>query len=116
MKNELEKFGHALRGWRMLATQEAHGRFHHLALVLATLLGWFVNLSRTEWLALVICSAGVIGSEAINSAIEALADVVQPNHDPRIKRVKDLAAGAVLVFSLAAAVVGLLIFVPHLLT
>lgn len=57
----------------------------------------------------------VLSAEAVNSAIEALADVVSPNYHEGIKRTKDLAAGAVLILAICAAIIGLMIFVPKLL-
>ena len=56
----------------------------------------------------------VLSAEAVNSAIEALADRVSPAYDEAIKRTKDLAAGAVLLLAIASAVVGLIIFLPKL--
>lgn len=56
----------------------------------------------------------VLAAEAFNSAIEALADRVNESYDEAIKRTKDLASGAVLLLAIAAAVVGLIIFVPKL--
>jgi diacylglycerol kinase (ATP) len=53
-------------------------------------------------------------AEAFNSALEALADAVHPNRDPRVGRSKDLAAGAVLVAAIASAVIGALVFGPRL--
>ena len=52
--------------------------------------------------------------EAINSAIEALADTISTDYHPLIGRAKDLAAGAVLFAALTAALIGLLIFVPRI--
>ena len=57
----------------------------------------------------------VLAAEAVNSAIEALADRVSPGYDEAIKRTKDLAAGAVLLTAIAAAAVGLLIFIPKIM-
>ena len=67
-----------------------------------------------EWVAVWLAIGGVLAAEALNSSIEALADVVSPGYNEAIKRVKDLAAGAVLLLALAAAIVGLIIFVPYI--
>ena len=61
-----------------------------------------------------LCIGLVLSAEAVNSAIEALADRVSPAYDEAIKRTKDLAAGAVLLLAIASAVVGLIIFLPKL--
>jgi len=62
-----------------------------------------------------LCFAMVIGIELINTSIEALCDKVEPKQDPQIKKVKDIAAGAVLFVSICAAIVGLYIMLPKLL-
>ena len=68
-----------------------------------------------EWVAIVFAIGSVFAAEAVNSSIEALADLVSPGYNEAIKRTKDLAAGAVLILAIAAAVVGCLIFIPKLL-
>jgi len=60
-----------------------------------------------------VCIGAVLGAEALNSAIERLADRVQPEQDPAIHDVKDLSAGAVLVLSVATAVVGVVVLWPY---
>ena len=67
-----------------------------------------------EWIVICLCIGLVLSAEAVNSAIEALADRVSPAYDEAIKRTKDLAAGAVLLLAIASAVVGLIIFLPKL--
>lgn len=59
---------------------------------------------------------GGISAEAVNSSIEALADLVSPEYNEAIKRTKDLAAGAVLLMAIAAAIVGFVIFIPKIAT
>ena len=57
----------------------------------------------------------MLATEAVNSSIEAIADLVSPGYNEAIKRTKDLAAGAVLILAIAAAIVGLIIFVPKII-
>lgn len=75
---------------------------------------FLVGLSSMEWIVICLCIGLVLSAEAVNSAIEALADRVSPAYDEAIKRTKDLAAGAVLLLAIASAVVGLIIFLPKL--
>ena len=72
--------------------------------------------SSTEWIAIVFAIGSVLAAEAVNSSIEALADLVSPEYNEAIKRTKDLAAGAVLILAISAAIVGLIIFIPKILT
>ena len=76
--------------------------------------GALLGLSRMEWVAVVVVIGAVLAAEAVNSSIEALADLVSPEYNEAIKRTKDLAAGAVLIMAIAAAIVGLIIFIPKI--
>lgn len=68
-----------------------------------------------EWIAVTIVIGAVLAAEAVNSSIEALADLVSPEYNEAIKRTKDLAAGAVLWMAIAAAIVGFIIFIPKIM-
>ena len=77
--------------------------------------GIFFGITKAEWLAVIICIGMVITAEPFNSAIERLVDMVSPQWQSIAGEVKDIAAGAVLVTAIAAAIVGLIVFVPYLL-
>lgn len=77
-------------------------------------LGWLLNLSSTEFIIVILVITTVLATETFNTALEELCDKFQPTHDPHIARIKDLSAAAVLLTSLGAAVIGALIFVPHI--
>ena len=62
-----------------------------------------------------IAAAVALAAEAVNSSIEALADLVSPGYNEAIKRTKDLAAGAVLILAIGAATIGCIIFLPKFL-
>ena len=78
--------------------------------------GLFFQLSRGEWCWIVLAIAIVWTAEALNTAFEFLADAATPNFHPVVRDAKDVAAGAVLVTAIAAAIIGLIIFWPHLVT
>jgi diacylglycerol kinase (ATP) len=105
----------ALRGVYRLPRTCANARIHLLATVVVVGLGLWLEITRAEWLWITLAIAGVWTAEGVNSAIETLADRVSRDHDALIKEAKDLAAGAVLIAALAAAAIGLIIFVPRLL-
>jgi diacylglycerol kinase len=96
--------------------REPHAKLHLAGTVIVVALGWWFILSPTEWLAVTLTAGLVWSTEAMNTAIECLADRVCQEPDPLIGQVKDLAAGAVLLASLAALVVGAIIFLPRLIT
>lgn len=111
----MKSFRYAMQGIKLLVKYEPNARIHCFAAVAVAGAGWFLGLSRMEWVAVAIVIGAVLAAEAINSAIEALADFVSPDYQEAIKRTKDLAAGAVLLMAMASAAVGLLIFVPKIL-
>jgi diacylglycerol kinase (ATP) len=88
-------------------------RTHVIASVVAIILGLALGIDRTSWIAVVLCIGIVMGAEMLNTSIEELCDLVQPEIDPRIKSIKDIAAGAVLVIATSAGICGLIIFIPY---
>lgn len=108
-------FKHAFHGIRLLLRYEHNVRLHCLIGIYTVLAGFLLNISATEWMAVVIVCGCVLAAEALNTAVEQLADVVSPEYSEAIKKVKDLAAGGVLFMAVAAAIVGLIIFLPKLI-
>ena len=98
----------------MLASQH-NTRIHLLATVCACGLGLLIGISRLEWVAIAVAIVMVWVAEALNTAFEFLCDVASPEFHPLIQKAKDVAAAAVLLSAAGAAVIGLIVFVPHLL-
>lgn len=115
LRKRLRSFKFAGNGIRLLIAHEHNAWIHCFAAGCVTIAGWLIGLSSTEWIAIVFAIAMVLAAEAVNSSIEALADLVSPGYNEAIKRTKDLAAGAVLILAIGAAIVGLIIFVPKIL-
>ena len=105
-----EPFRHALRGLRDMLRRERHARFHALATVAVVIAGLVLDIDRRDWIALFLAIALVFGLEAMNTAIEALCDVVSPERDERVRLAKDVAAGGVLVAAVASLGVAALVF------
>lgn len=115
LRKRIASFGHAFRGVGAALRSEVHLRFHALATVVVVGLGFYFDITRTEW-ALVAAAVGSVWSaELVNTAVEAVVDLVSPDYHPLAGKAKDVAAAAVLLAALGALVVGLLIFVPRLL-
>ncbi|MEQ1745623.1 MAG: diacylglycerol kinase family protein [Saprospiraceae bacterium] len=112
----LNSFRYALHGLADLFRTQPNARFHLVASVAVVAAGFWLEISRLEWIAVVLCMALVIALEAINTALEYLTDVVSPDYHPLAGKAKDVAAAAVLVAAVGAAVVGGLVFLPKVLT
>ena len=111
----VRSFAAAFAGLGYLLGHEANARIHLALAIIAVALGLWLGLTPTEWALLCALFGLVIGLEALNSAVERLADLVLPRPDPRVRAIKDLAAGGVLAAALAAAAAGLFLFGPRLL-
>ncbi|MDR0537060.1 MAG: diacylglycerol kinase family protein [Tannerellaceae bacterium] len=113
LKKRLAGFKYAFRGVKLLK-HEHNARLHGIIGACVIVAGFLLNISRSEWIAVVIACGCVPAAEALNTAIERLADIVEPEYSEAVRNIKDIAAGGVLLMALAAAVVGLIVFVPRL--
>lgn len=111
----LRSFGYAFEGIRYLIWTQRNAQIHMCIAAIAVALGFALQISRGEWLALIIMIALVLAAEGANTAIEALVDLASPAYHPLAKVAKDVAAGTVLLTAIAAVVLGLVLFLPHLL-
>jgi len=106
----------AWAGIVLTARAEQSFRLQLLAALAVGVLGYFLKLSRAEWALLVVVAVSVLVLELLNSAVERLVDLFMPRMHQYAEEVKDIMAGAVFVMSLGAAIVGVIIFLPHLMT
>ena len=98
------KFKHAFDGIKEALKEKAIITQVILAF-LAVLGGLIIKLDSYEWLAFIICIAGVIALEILNSVIEKLCDLYSTEYNEKIKTIKDMASAAVLVFCIGALIV-----------
>ena len=110
-----ESFHYALCGIGHCLRHERNIRVHFFCGLLVILAGLLLDLSAAELAVVMLTVAVVIGAEMINTAMENVVDLLSPEYHPLAKVVKDVAAGTVLVLCFFAVLVGLLIFIPHLL-
>lgn len=97
-----------------LLRSEPNARIHLLATAFALIAGTALGLSGLEWALIVVAIALVLTAEALNTAVEQLANAVMPQQHPLVGSAKDLGAGAVLIAAVGAAVIGVLVLGPHL--
>ena len=104
----------ALNGIALAAESERSFRIHTVAMVVVTVLGWYLELAMLEWGLLFLTYAVMMGLEMLNSAIESLADFMHPDEHPAVKRVKDMAAGAVQVAAIFSIAIAIVLFGPKI--
>lgn len=115
LRKRFRSFGYAFCGIKTLLHDEHNSRIHLFAMVCVVIAGALLGLSSLEWCVVAICCGAVLMAEAMNSAIEAIADLVSPEFHPLIKKAKDVGAAGVLMMAIGAAVAGLIIFLPKIL-
>jgi diacylglycerol kinase (ATP) len=84
------------------------------ATIAVVIAGVVLELPRHDWFFIIVAIVGVWVAEALNTALEALANAAIPNIHPLVRNAKDVAAGGVLLAALGAMTIGGLVFVPRL--
>jgi len=110
-----KSFKHAVDGI-IYTTKHEHNMYIIIpCAILAIIAGFTFNISLTEWLFMILVIGLVIGTEMINTAIEAVVDLKTLEYNPLAKIAKDTASSATLIFSIVAFIGALIMFVPKLL-
>lgn len=108
-------FGYAFEGIFTCIRQERNMKIHCGTAVLVTAAGLALGLTAGEWCVCLTLFAMILALELVNTAIEAVVDLVTEEYRPLAKRAKDTAAGAVLIAAILAAVIGAIIFLPKIM-
>ncbi len=111
-----KSFQYAFEGILTCIKKERNIKIHLIMMLLVIICGFIFHLTKIEWMICILLFGLVISLEILNTAIEAIVDLCSPDYHPLAKVAKDCGAGAVLVSAIAAAIIGLMIFIPHLLT
>ncbi|PZD94042.1 diacylglycerol kinase family protein [Paenibacillus sambharensis] len=114
MARLLRSFGYAASGIVSAVRREPNMRIHLAAAGCVTLLGALLGIARLEWALLLLAMGMVVTAELMNTAVERAVDLNTLEPHPLAKAAKDTAAGAVLAAAVFAAVIGAVIFIPHL--
>jgi diacylglycerol kinase len=111
----ISSFQFALEGMASFFLHERNGKIQLFAAVIALTLGTMLHISLPEWIYIIGCIAMVLSLEMINTAIEQICNMVQPEYHIAVKRIKDIAAAAVLLCAVASFIIGALIFLPKII-
>ena len=111
-----ESFRYATAGIVSVIRRERNMKIHLAVTALVIIFGFVLGITRTEWLICIGLFGLVMALEAVNTAVESAVDLVTEEKRPMAKLAKDAAAGAVLIAAICAAVIGLIIFVPYLMS
>ena len=114
LKYQLQSFRWAAQGLSEFFKSEVKARIHTSVAIIAICMGIWLKVSSPEWLFIMVAICMVFITEIINSALERIADTLDDKHDLTRMRIKDFGAGAVLIASITAVILGCIIFLPKL--
>lgn len=112
--NRARSFRYAFEGWWYVIRTQHNAWIHAIFSIAVVIVSLWVGLSRQEWAIIILTFMAVWMGEFMNTAVEAVVDMVMPEHHPLAKIAKDVAAAAVLVGAMGAVVIGFLIIGPPL--
>jgi diacylglycerol kinase (ATP) len=115
ISDRIKSVGYAMEGIGTFFKTQHNAWIHTFATVVVIAAGFILKVSNFEWCWLISAIAMVFIAEMFNTAIEFLTDIASPDIHPKAKVVKDVAAGAVLIASIASVIIGLIIFLPKIL-
>jgi diacylglycerol kinase len=114
-QSQIQSFKVAFNGIRILVCEHLHFQIHLLFTVLAITSCAFFQVSKGEWITVLLLIVLVLSAEALNSCLEYICDLVSPSYHPLVKKIKDISAGMVLMLAIAAIIIGCVIFIPYVL-
>ena len=112
----IKSFGWALNGLKDCILHEKNFRFQYIIALVVIIAGFIFSISSIEWMIILLSFAVVLSFEIINSAIEKLCDLVCPDFNLIIKKVKDMSASAVLLSAIISFIIGCIIFLPKVIS
>lgn len=116
LQDRVMSFKYAINGILLMLKSQHNAWIHATVSVLAILFGIFFRLSSEKWCWMVVAIIAVWTAEALNTALELLADVASPEFHPLVEKAKDVAAGAVLISAVGSVAIAILILGPNILT
>ena len=114
LMNRIKSVGFAIRGAILLIRTEASMKIQVCPGPIMTAAGLYFDTSATEWIMQLFAIALVLCTVGMNTAVAKLSDLVQPEFDEKIGLIKDITAGAVMLVSIVASIIGFIIYFPKI--
>ncbi len=115
VSGRLKSVRNAFHGVALMLKSQHNAWLHAFASICILTAGAVFHLSDPEWCWIILAIMAVWTAEALNTALEFLADAAKPEFHPLVKNAKDVAAGGVLISAIGSVAIGLLVLGPHLL-
>ena len=109
----MSRFKYALDGLKTLLIKDQKFSLHIYASIIV--FGFLLHINRSEWIFILLAISLVLAFEAINTAVEYVVDLVTTEYHDYAKYAKDIAAFSVMIVSILALIIGLIVFIPHLI-
>jgi PAP2 family protein len=113
--NFFKSLSFAINGIKYCFKMEKHYKFHIFAFILIMILSFLLKLSSIEFIFIIAVSFLVIITEMLNTCVEVIVDMITKDYNVLAMYAKDLGAGAVLISSILAVIIGLIIFIPKIM-
>ncbi|WLR49883.1 diacylglycerol kinase family protein [Bacillus tianshenii] len=110
-----QSFSYAFCGLYYVVKHERNMKIHVVITILVLVLAWLLHLPREDIFVILLLIGGVLSLEAMNTAVEKVVDLVTEEFHPLAKQAKDIAAAAVLIYTIIAVVIGIAIFYKPIL-
>lgn len=111
----IKSIEYALEGIKTAHKEEPNFKIHFAIAILVLILAGFLGFSSTEWLLLLFTISFVLVVEFINTSLEDVVNLINPEVHPLAKKAKDVMAAAVLISAITSVLVGVTLFLPKLL-
>ncbi|WP_405604289.1 diacylglycerol kinase family protein [Polaribacter sp. Asnod1-A03] len=114
IRGRLRSFKFAFKGIWLLITTEDSIKVQSFIAIIAIIMGFFFNLSNIEWMFQFLIIGFVLVAEALNTAVEKLADFIHPDYHKKIGFIKDIAAGAPTFAAITSLIIAGFIYLPKI--
>ncbi len=111
----MKRFVYAFKGILAAFKTQLNFRVHLLALLAVTTAGFLFKLNPVEWTLVLLAAGLVLSLELVNTAVESLVDLISPGYNEKAGRIKDIAAGAVLIAAVISVFIGFIVFLPKVI-
>ena len=115
MHSRIAAFGYAFQGIGTFFNSGVHAIIHAVVFLIVLIAAWWFHISALEWCAVIGISALVITLEVVNTCVEKLCDLIEPNQHPVIRQIKDMAAAAVLIAAISSVAIACCVFLPKVI-
>lgn len=114
LRRWLKSANFAIEGILHGVKTQKHLRYHFITAAIVLFTGYILGISGTEFIIISLAVIIVLSAEMLNSAVEAIVDLISPEYSEKARIAKDLAAGAVLIAAFGAAILGYIVLFPYI--